>query len=229
MLADARAQALVDGFAMQWLGLRRLQSVVPAPDLFPEFDDNLREAFEQETRALRPQPVARRPQRAGPAARRLHVRQRAAGAALRDPQRVRQPLSKVTFDDGVRGGLLGHGGILTVNLVSHAHVARAAGQLGAGAHPRRAAAAAAARRAGAAGSGRGRAPGLGARAAGAAPREPRVRELPRPHGPAGIRAGALRPHRQVARDQRAGTAIDASGSFRTGPDSTAWRASRPSC
>ena len=113
MLADTRAQALVDGFAVQWLGLRRLQSVVPAPDLFPEFDDNLREAFAEETR-------------------------RFVGSQLREDRSVLDLLRadytfanerlarhygipnvygsrfrRVTFDDGIRGGLLGHGSILT--------------------------------------------------------------------------------------------------------------------
>ena len=113
LLADSRAQALVDGFATQWLGLRRLQSVVPAPDLFPEFDDNLREAFGQETRLF-------------------------VGSQIRDDQSVLDLLRadytfanerlarhygipnvygsrfrRVTFDDGIRGGLLGHGSILT--------------------------------------------------------------------------------------------------------------------
>ena len=49
MLADSRAQALVDGFVLQWLALRTLSSVVPTPELFPEWDDNLREAFRRET------------------------------------------------------------------------------------------------------------------------------------------------------------------------------------
>ena len=49
MLADARASALVDNFAGQWLSLRSVGGIVPDPNLFPGFDENLREAFRHET------------------------------------------------------------------------------------------------------------------------------------------------------------------------------------
>ncbi|MEO8257900.1 MAG: DUF1592 domain-containing protein [Acidobacteriota bacterium] len=49
MLADPRAEALVTNFAGQWLQLRNLRNSVPNEDLFPEFDDNLRQAFQRET------------------------------------------------------------------------------------------------------------------------------------------------------------------------------------
>ncbi len=49
MLADARARSLTTNFAGQWLYLRNLDSVTPDLRLFPDFDDNLRQAFRQET------------------------------------------------------------------------------------------------------------------------------------------------------------------------------------
>jgi len=49
MLADDRSEALVKNFAGQWLMLRNLQSVLPDPNEFPNFDDNLRQAFRKET------------------------------------------------------------------------------------------------------------------------------------------------------------------------------------
>jgi hypothetical protein len=49
MLADSKADALVTNFASEWLFLRNLQSVNPAGEDFPNFDDNLRQAFRQET------------------------------------------------------------------------------------------------------------------------------------------------------------------------------------
>jgi Protein of unknown function (DUF1552)/Protein of unknown function (DUF1592)/Protein of unknown function (DUF1587)/Protein of unknown function (DUF1595)/Planctomycete cytochrome C len=49
MLADARSRALVKNFASQWLHLRNLASITPDMRLFPDFDDNLRQAFRQET------------------------------------------------------------------------------------------------------------------------------------------------------------------------------------
>jgi mono/diheme cytochrome c family protein len=49
MLADDRADAFVGNFAGQWLQLRNLKSIVPNSDLFPDFDDNLRQAFRRES------------------------------------------------------------------------------------------------------------------------------------------------------------------------------------
>jgi hypothetical protein len=48
MLADPRASAFVSNFAGQWLQLRNLRGKVPNSDQFPDFDDNLRQAFQRE-------------------------------------------------------------------------------------------------------------------------------------------------------------------------------------
>jgi mono/diheme cytochrome c family protein len=49
MLADPRSTALVKNFAAQWLFVRNLQSFQPDTATFPNFDDNLRQAFRRET------------------------------------------------------------------------------------------------------------------------------------------------------------------------------------
>lgn len=49
MLADPRSTELVRNFAGQWLYLRNLRAAVPDAIAFPEFDENLREAFQSET------------------------------------------------------------------------------------------------------------------------------------------------------------------------------------
>jgi len=49
MLADAKAHALVDNFAAQWLYLRNLDGFVPNSSGFPNFDDNLRQGMKTET------------------------------------------------------------------------------------------------------------------------------------------------------------------------------------
>jgi hypothetical protein len=52
LLADDRSRTLATNFAAQWLHLRNLDSIIPDLRLFPDFDDNLRQAFRQETELL---------------------------------------------------------------------------------------------------------------------------------------------------------------------------------
>src|SRR5262249_38550056 len=49
MLPDPRSYELAKNFAGQWLGLRTLQSQTPEGTIFPDFDDNLRQAMRTET------------------------------------------------------------------------------------------------------------------------------------------------------------------------------------
>ena len=114
LLVDARATALVENFAGQWLHLRNMESVYPDPIEFPEFDENLREAYQTETKLF-------------------------IDTLLREDQSILQLLSanytfvnerlarhygipgvygnrfrKVTFDRGDYAGLLSHGSLMTV-------------------------------------------------------------------------------------------------------------------
>jgi hypothetical protein len=52
MLADPRARTLATSFAAQWLHLRNLDDASPDRRLFPDFDDNLRQAMRRETELL---------------------------------------------------------------------------------------------------------------------------------------------------------------------------------
>jgi hypothetical protein len=49
MLDDPKSQNLITNFVDQWLYLRNLSSITPDLRLFPDFDENLREAFRRET------------------------------------------------------------------------------------------------------------------------------------------------------------------------------------
>jgi hypothetical protein len=49
LLADRRADAVVANFATQWLGLHEVAAAAPDKTAYPEFDDGLRDAFQQET------------------------------------------------------------------------------------------------------------------------------------------------------------------------------------
>jgi hypothetical protein len=114
MLRDPRSKALVDNFASRWLELSKISGVVPDTELYPEFDENLRDAMEQETKLF-------------------------VGSQMRDNRSVVELLTadysflnerlaahygirniygnhfrRVTFTDGTRGGLLGQASVLTV-------------------------------------------------------------------------------------------------------------------
>ena len=49
MLADPRANTLFSNFVGQWLYLRNIETVLPDPAAFPDFDENLRVALARET------------------------------------------------------------------------------------------------------------------------------------------------------------------------------------
>jgi mono/diheme cytochrome c family protein len=49
MLADRRSLNLATNFAGQWLQLRNIDAVAPSASVFRDFDDNLRQAFREET------------------------------------------------------------------------------------------------------------------------------------------------------------------------------------
>jgi hypothetical protein len=114
MLADPRAtSALVDDFAAQWLNLRRVNDVVAHPDAYPDFDDNLLDAFKRETALF--------------IASTLHEDRSVLDLLRADYTFVNERLARhygipgisgsrfrrVTLPDpDQRGGLLGHGSIL---------------------------------------------------------------------------------------------------------------------
>jgi hypothetical protein len=112
MLADPKAQALVDNFASQWLSLGKLAGLVPDADAYPEFDENLREAFRRETQMFVADQFRRdRPVPELVAADYSFINERLArhyGVADVHGSHFR----RVTFASGVRGGLLGQGSIL---------------------------------------------------------------------------------------------------------------------
>jgi mono/diheme cytochrome c family protein len=119
MIADKRADALVSNFAGQWLQLRNLESKV-RPDIlaFPDFDDNVREAFRRETELL--------------FAHILRENRSVLELLSADYTFVNERLARhygipgvygsrfrrVTLTDPNRRGLLGHGSILSMTSVA---------------------------------------------------------------------------------------------------------------
>ena len=199
MLADPRSQALVENFAGQWLFLRNLRSVAPDTTRFPEFDDNLRQGAAAGDGAALRDPAPGGPQRPRPAAGRLHLRQRAAGPALRHPQRLREPLPPRPARRRPAAGAAGAREHPDGDLLPAPHLPGAARQVAPGEPAGRAAAAAATGHPGAGGGRRRRrGPGDDARADGAASGQSRLCDLPRQDRPARVRAGELRRGRPLA-------------------------------
>jgi len=115
MLADRRSRALVTNFAGQWLYLRNLASTTPDMRLFPDFDDNLRQAFRQETE-LFVESILREDRSVLDLLRAnyTYLNERLA-KHYGIPNVYGSRFRRVSFgEDSVRGGLLRQGSILTV-------------------------------------------------------------------------------------------------------------------
>jgi mono/diheme cytochrome c family protein len=115
MLADGRSRALVNNFAAQWLHLRNLDAITPDMRLFPDFDDNLRQAFRRETE-LFVDSVLREDRSVLDllSANYTFVNERLA-KHYGIPHVYGSRFRRIALgDDSWRGGLLRHGGILTV-------------------------------------------------------------------------------------------------------------------
>ena len=114
MLADPRSDALVTNFVGQWLFLRNLPTVLPDPEEGSGLRRGPSPGFPPRNGALRGQRPSRGSQRARSADRELHVRQRAAREALRDPKHSRHAFPASGADRRNRRGLLGQGSMLAI-------------------------------------------------------------------------------------------------------------------
>ena len=114
MLDDPRSEALVLNFAGQWLYLRNLALAKPDPDVFPEFDEALRQSFLQETNLFF-QSVLHEDRSVLDllAANYTYLNQRLA-EHYGIPNIYGSQFRRVALTDTNRGGLLGQGSILTV-------------------------------------------------------------------------------------------------------------------
>jgi hypothetical protein len=90
MLADPRSRVLATNFAEQWLYLRNLASASPDMRLFPDFDDNLRQSFRQETELFF-ESIMREDRNVLDLLRANYVSQSAPRQTLRDSKCIRQP------------------------------------------------------------------------------------------------------------------------------------------
>jgi Protein of unknown function (DUF1592)/Protein of unknown function (DUF1588)/Protein of unknown function (DUF1585)/Protein of unknown function (DUF1587)/Protein of unknown function (DUF1595)/Planctomycete cytochrome C len=114
MLKDPRSQALVTNFAGQWLYLRELRNRNPDLLVFPDFDDNLRQAFQRETELLF-ESIVREDRNVFDVlnADYTFVNERLA-KHYGIPNIYGSDFRRVTVDNTARRGLLGHGSFLMV-------------------------------------------------------------------------------------------------------------------
>jgi hypothetical protein len=114
MLADSKADALTTNFAGQWLYLRNLKNMQPNSGEFPDFDDNLRQAFEREASLFFASIVHEdRNVLDLMTADYTFLNERLA-AHYRIPNVYGSQFRRVTLTDEARRGLLGKGALLMV-------------------------------------------------------------------------------------------------------------------
>jgi Protein of unknown function (DUF1592)/Protein of unknown function (DUF1588)/Protein of unknown function (DUF1595)/Protein of unknown function (DUF1585)/Protein of unknown function (DUF1587) len=120
LLADPRSDDFVSGFLDSWLNLRALGEMPPDRKTFKAYYvDNLQEAMKTETRMFfrhaldQNRPIAELISADYTFANRALARLYDHEAAI-PPARAHE-FQKITFSDGKRGGLLGHGSVLTVS------------------------------------------------------------------------------------------------------------------
>jgi len=114
MLRDERARALVDNFAGQWLGVRKASAWLPDPNMFPEFDENLRQAFIQETRLFVENQLREDRSIVDLVSAEYSFLNERLAQHYEVPGVHGERFRKVEFDNDVRGGILGQGSILMV-------------------------------------------------------------------------------------------------------------------
>jgi hypothetical protein len=114
MLADRKSTALVTNFAGQWLQLRNLRNMTPNSEEFPDFDDNLRQAFQRETE-LFVESIMREDRSVLDllSGDHTYVNERLA-RHYKMPGIYGSHFRRVTVTDEARKGLLGKGGVLMV-------------------------------------------------------------------------------------------------------------------
>jgi hypothetical protein len=114
MLDDPRSQAFVSNFGGQWLHLRNLDTITPDPDLFPGFDEGLKQSFRRETELFF-ESVLRENRSVFDL---LDVNYTFLNQRLAEHYGVRgvygSQFRRVALSDPNRSGLLGQGSILTV-------------------------------------------------------------------------------------------------------------------
>lgn len=114
MMTDSRSSGFIKNFVGQWLYLRNLDGIYPDPAAFPEFDENLREAFQRETELFIDDQIRfDRSLRELLSADYTYVNERLA-EHYGIPKIYGSRYRKVMLEGAERGGLFGHGSLMMV-------------------------------------------------------------------------------------------------------------------
>jgi|TARA_B110000444_G_scaffold260307_1_gene306777 hypothetical protein len=114
MMIDSRSSGFIENFVGQWLYLRNLDGIYPDPAAFPEFDENLREAFQRETELFIDDQIrSDRSLRELLSADYTYVNERLA-EHYGIPKIYGNRYRKVILEGAERGGLFGHGSLMMV-------------------------------------------------------------------------------------------------------------------
>ncbi|MBZ0213415.1 MAG: DUF1592 domain-containing protein, partial [Nitrospirae bacterium] len=114
MLADPKAQSLGDDFVYQWLQLPRLREVSPDPERFGPFPATLRDAMRTETLLFAKEVIEKDLSLLEFIDGRFTFLNEPLAAHYGIPGVSGTEFRKVTLPDDKRGGVLGHGSILTL-------------------------------------------------------------------------------------------------------------------
>jgi hypothetical protein len=119
MIQDSRSRALVENFAGQWLYLRNVKTVHPNQDIFSDFDENLRRAFQQETNLFLAYLIREDYSVLDLLRADFSFLNERLATHYGVPGVHGQRYRKVTLQDANRRGLLGQGSILTVTALAN--------------------------------------------------------------------------------------------------------------
>jgi hypothetical protein len=112
MLRDERSSAFVENFAGQWLRLRNIKAAIPDTRMFPNFDDNLRIAFKRETELFFTSVINEDRSALDLINADYSFLNERLARHYGVPNIYGSQFRRVTFTNGQRGGLLGHGSVL---------------------------------------------------------------------------------------------------------------------
>ncbi len=114
MLKDKRSSALANNFAAQWLQLRSLETITPDPDYYPAFDEDLRRDSRRESELFFSTVASEDLSVLALLDADFSILNERLARHYGIPDIKGARFRRVSFEDGRRGGILGHASILAL-------------------------------------------------------------------------------------------------------------------